>query len=178
MQQCKPSAILVPMTKNFIVAVIIGVLVLFIFAYFIFDLNGTSQPSSSSSSIGPSAIVIKQVTPAKTTSPSTVKNLQIVEEKIGTGPAVKKGDTVEINYVGTLANGTEFDASAKHGGPFTTQIGVGQVIKGWDEGIIGMKVGGKRKLVIPPSLGYGNQQVGTIPANSTLIFQVELVAIK
>lgn len=172
-----------PMTKNFIAAVIIGVLVLFIFAYFIFDLNGSSA-ATSSSSIGPSAIVINQVTPAKTNNPSTStstpKNLQIVEEKIGTGTAVKKGDTVEINYVGTLTNGKVFDASAKDGsgGPFSTQIGVGQVIKGWDEGIIGMKVGGERKLVIPPSLAYGSQQVGSIPPNSTLIFQVQLVGIK
>ena len=138
---------------------------LVVFAYFIFGLNGasTSQPSAQ---------------PTPQSQPASSGKLQIVDEKIGSGAAVKKGDTVEINYVGTLANGTKFDASADHGGPFTTQIGVGQVIKGWDEGIIGMKVGGKRKLVIPPLLGYGDQSVGSIPPNSTLIFQVELVGIK
>src|SRR3984957_9325274 len=153
------------MSKNFIVSVIIGILVLFVFAYFIFGFNGTSDTTAS-------------VPPTSQPQAQNAEKLQIIDEKIGSGSAVKKGDSVEINYVGTLANGTKFDASADHGGPFTTQIGVGQVIKGWDEGIIGMKVGGKRKLTIPPSLGYGDQAEGSIPANSTLIFQVEVVGIK
>ena len=153
------------MSKNFITSAIIGILVLFVFAYFIFGLNGTSGTTAA-------------ISPTPQLQASNADKLQVIDEKIGSGSAVKKGDTVEINYVGTLANGTKFDASADHGGPFTTQIGVGQVIKGWDEGIIGMKIGGKRKLVIPPSLGYGGQAVGSIPANSTLIFQVELVGIK
>lgn len=153
------------MSKNFIVSVIIGLLVLVVFSYFIFGLNGTTSQ-------GPATQPSPQAVAA------TSQKLQIQDEKIGTGPAVKKGDTVKINYVGTLTNGTKFDASADHGGPFVTQIGVGQVIKGWDEGIIGMKVGGKRKLVIPPSLGYGDQATGSIPPNSTLIFQVELVGIQ
>ena len=153
------------MSKNFITSAIIGILVLFVFAYFIFGLNGTSGTTAT-------------ISPTPQLQASNADKLQVIDEKIGSGSAVKKGDTVEINYVGTLANGTKFDASADHGGPFTTQIGVGQVIKGWDEGIIGMKIGGKRKLVIPPSLGYGDQAVGSIPANSTLIFQVQLVGIK
>jgi FKBP-type peptidyl-prolyl cis-trans isomerase len=156
------------MSKQFVISLVVGILVLVTFAYFIFGLNGSSNTQSS--------VQATQPTP-QTQTPSTDK-LQVQDEKIGTGAAVKKGDTVEINYVGTLANGTKFDASTDHGGPFTTQIGVGQVIKGWDMGIIGMKVGGKRKLTIPPSLGYGDQTVGSIPANSTLIFQVELVGIK
>jgi peptidylprolyl isomerase len=154
------------MSRQFIISLVIGILVLVVFAYFIFGLNGSSSTPQSSA----------QPTPQTVT--SSTDKLQIQDEKIGTGAAVKKGDTVQINYVGTLANGTKFDASADHGGPFTTQIGVGQVIKGWDEGIIGMKVGGKRKLTIPPSLGYGDQATGSIPANSTLIFQVQLVGIK
>jgi FKBP-type peptidyl-prolyl cis-trans isomerase len=166
------------MTKNFLASVIIGVIVLIIFAYFIFDLNGSSS-NSANSVLGTSAISIQPATPTEAMPANSSAKLQIVDEKVGTGNAVKSGDTVEINYVGSLLNGTIFDSTAKHGGqPFTTQIGVGQVIKGWDEGIIGMKVGGKRKLVIPPSLGYGAQTVGSIPANSTLIFQVELVGIK
>lgn len=166
----------VSMTKNFIAAVVIGVLVLIIFAYFIFGLNGSSNsPQADSTQNTSNTTTAQQPTQPQ---PADSGKLQVVDEKIGTGTAVKKGDTVDINYVGTLANGTKFDASADHGGPFTTQIGVGQVIKGWDEGINGMKVGGKRKLVIPPSLGYGNQATGSIPPNSTLIFQVELVGIK
>jgi FKBP-type peptidyl-prolyl cis-trans isomerase FkpA len=160
------------MSRQFIGSLIIGILVLFVFAYFVFGLNGSSDSSTTTSQ----ASSIPSVAPQ--TQATNQNKLQVTDEKIGTGAAVKKGDTVEINYVGTLTNGTKFDASADHGGAFTTQIGVGQVIKGWDEGIIGMKVGGKRKLVIPPSLGYGDQAVGSIPPNSTLIFQVELVGIK
>jgi peptidylprolyl isomerase len=109
---------------------------------------------------------------------TTADGLQIGDEVVGTGAEVKSGDTVTVNYLGTLENGTKFDSSYDRNQPFTTQIGVGQVIKGWDEGIVGMKVGGKRKLIIPANLGYGNQAAGSIPANSTLVFEVELVSIK
>ena len=104
--------------------------------------------------------------------------LKIQDLSIGTGASAKPGDTVTVNYLGTLENGTKFDSSYDRNQPFVTQIGVGQVIKGWDEGIPGMKVGGKRKLIIPPELGYGVQGAGPIPPNSTLIFEVELMAIK
>lgn len=109
---------------------------------------------------------------------TTADGLQIQDEVVGTGQEVKSGDTVMVNYIGTLTNGTKFDSSYDRNQPFTTQIGVGQVIKGWDEGIVGMKVGGKRKLIIPPNLGYGDQQAGGIPPNSTLIFEVELLGVK
>lgn len=104
--------------------------------------------------------------------------LKIEDIKVGTGSAVVAGNTVTVNYLGTLQNGTKFDSSYDSNTPFTTQIGVGQVIKGWDEGIVGMKLGGKRKLIIPPSLGYGDQSTGSIPPNSTLVFEVELLGIK
>ena len=106
------------------------------------------------------------------------QELKIEDIKVGTGKAVKSGDTVIINYVGTLTNGTKFDSSYDRNQPFETQIGTGQVIKGWDLGVIGMKVGGKRKLTIPPQLGYGDQAAGIIPPNSTLIFELELMGIK
>jgi peptidylprolyl isomerase len=96
----------------------------------------------------------------------------------GSGKEVKSGDTVTVNYLGTLLNGQKFDSSYDRNQPFSTQIGVGQVIKGWDQGIVGMKVGGKRKLVIPPDLGYGDQAAGSIPPGSTLVFEVELMAVK
>lgn len=97
---------------------------------------------------------------------------------VGTGPAVVAGDTVSVHYTGTLTNGQKFDSSLDRGQPFEFSVGAGQVIKGWDQGLVGMQVGGKRKLTIPASLGYGNRSVGTIPANSTLIFEIELLAIK
>lgn len=108
-----------------------------------------------------------------------MEKLKIEDIKIGTGSEVKSGDTVSIHYSGTLENGTKFDSSYDRGTPFETRIGVGQVIKGWDEGVVGMKVGGKRKLTIPPELGYGATGAGNvIPPNSTLIFEVELISIK
>lgn len=114
---------------------------------------------------------------AITTAPT--EKVTIEDLTVGTGPEVKPGDTVSVNYKGTLENGTQFDSSYDRGTPFETKIGVGAVIKGWDEGIVGMKVGGKRKLTVPSSLGYGEAGAGSqIPPNSTLIFEVELVSIK
>lgn len=115
--------------------------------------------------------------PSETTS---VTELQVTDEVIGTGAAAAAGDSVTVNYVGSLTSGAIFDASANHGtAGFTFTLGAGQVIPGWDQGIVGMKEGGKRKLVIPASLAYGDRAVGNvIPANSTLIFEVELVKVQ
>ncbi len=111
----------------------------------------------------------------------TLENdLQIIDEVAGTGAEATAGSTVSVNYVGTLENGKKFDSSYDRNQPFSFVLGAGQVIKGWDEGVAGMKIGGKRKLVIPPTLAYGNQDVGNglIPANSTLIFEVELLGVQ
>lgn len=107
-----------------------------------------------------------------------LKKLVIDDIKVGTGAEVMKGDTVEVHYIGTLQNGQEFDSSRKRGEVFTFTVGEGRVIKGWEEGLVGMKVGGQRILVIPPELGYGSQAIGPIPPNSTLVFAIELIAIK
>ena len=105
--------------------------------------------------------------------------LQIEDLKIGEGSEVKKFDIVTVNYTGTLEDGTKFDSSLNPGRtPFRFTVGAGQVIKGWDEGLMGMKVGGKRKLTIPPELGYGSRDNGPIPANSTLIFDIDLLGIE
>ncbi|MFA5996205.1 MAG: FKBP-type peptidyl-prolyl cis-trans isomerase [Candidatus Paceibacterota bacterium] len=106
--------------------------------------------------------------------------LQALDETVGTGATAEAGDSVTVNYIGSLTNGTVFDASANHGtAGFTFTLGAGQVIKGWDLGVAGMKEGGKRKLVIPAAYAYGDQAIGNvIPANSTLIFEVELVKVQ
>jgi FKBP-type peptidyl-prolyl cis-trans isomerase FkpA len=106
--------------------------------------------------------------------------LEIVDEVVGTGRECKTGDKVQMQYTGTLMNGKKFDSSYDHGGkPFDVTLGEGGVIKGWDQGIPGMKVGGKRKLTIPPDLGYGKDgHPPDIPGNAGLIFQVELVSIE
>ncbi len=109
---------------------------------------------------------------------AAITELKIEDTAVGTGREVKSGDTVTIHYKGTLLNGTKFDSSYDRGNPFTTQIGVGRVIKGWDLGVVGMKVGGKRKLTIPSDMAYGPQGQGIIPPNSPLVFELELVDVR
>lgn len=96
----------------------------------------------------------------------------------GTGESPRPGQMVVVHYTGTLEDGKKFDSSLDRGRPFEFAIGQGRVIKGWDEGVMSMKVGGKRRLIIPPALGYGNRDLGVIPPNSTLIFEVELLELK
>ena len=108
---------------------------------------------------------------------SKVTELQITDVTVGSGAEAVPGKTVKVHYTGTLENGTKFDSSKDRNVPFSFKLGAGQVIKGWDQGVAGMKVGGVRKLVIPPALVYGSRQVGPIPANSTLLFDVELLEV-
>ncbi len=109
---------------------------------------------------------------------TTESGLQYEDIVVGTGVSPEPGKLVSVHYTGTLENGTKFDSSLDRGQPFEFPIGMGRVIKGWDEGVMTMKVGGKRKLVIPPQLAYGARALGPIPPNSTLIFEVELLGVK
>jgi FKBP-type peptidyl-prolyl cis-trans isomerase len=102
----------------------------------------------------------------------------VVEDLVvGTGATAAAGDTVTVHYVGTFTNGTVFDSSYSRNQPFVFRVGAGQVIAGWDQGVPGMKVGGKRRLTIPPSLAYGSTGAGPIPPNSTLVFEIDLLSI-
>jgi peptidylprolyl isomerase len=124
----------------------------------------------------------KEKTPMPQSQPTetkTASGLRYTDLVVGTGASPQKGQKVTVHYTGTLENGTKFDSSRDRNQPFEFTIGVGQVIRGWDEGVATMKVGGRRKLMIPPDLGYGPNGVpGAIPANATLIFDVELLGIK
>jgi FKBP-type peptidyl-prolyl cis-trans isomerase FkpA len=102
----------------------------------------------------------------------------IENEVVGEGAEAVNGKTVSVHYTGTFIDGSIFDSSVQRGTPFEFFLGAGQVIKGWDQGVLGMKVGGKRKLTIPPELGYGDNDRGPIPGGSTLIFEVELLGVK
>lgn len=118
---------------------------------------------------------------ATTPAPADAGNgtLQITDETVGAGAEAADGKKVSVHYTGTLLDGTKFDSSKDRGQPFSFVLGSGMVIAGWDQGVKGMKEGGKRKLVIPPNLAYGNRAVGgVIPPNSTLVFEIELLKVE
>ena len=135
-------------------------------------LAQTKKPAKGSAKPdGPTAVTGKPVT--------TASGLQYWEIKKGTGKLAETGKKVSVHYTGWLTDGKEFDSSRDSGEPIQFDLGTGQVIKGWDEGIAGMKVGGKRQLRIPPALGYGQRGAGSaIPPNATLVFDVELMGVK
>lgn len=155
------------MSKNIVLAL---VFIVIIAGGALFFAGRTAKPND----------IVTQVVPTIQVIPTmqTVNELKLEDIKVGEGREVKSGDMIVIHYKGTLLDGTKFDSSYDRGTPFETRIGVGQVIKGWDEGVIGMKIGGKRKLTIPPDKAYGNRGAGPIPPNSALIFDVELINIK
>lgn len=155
-----------------------------IIIFFLFPgLSPFAEPQSAQPAAADQSALTVPTDQASTTMPTNspeITQLMMKDEVVGTGDTAAAGDTVTVNYVGALTNGTVFDASAKHGTDgFTFTLGAGQVIKGWDQGIVGMKVGGKRMLAIPAALAYGSQAVGNvIPANSPLIFEVELLKVQ
>lgn len=108
-----------------------------------------------------------------------MQELKIEDIKVGTGTEAVFGKRVTVNYKGTLTDGTKFDSSYDRGTPFSFNLGAGEVIKGWDQGVVGMKTGGRRKLTIPSDLGYGSRGAGAvIPPNATLVFEIELLSVE
>jgi FKBP-type peptidyl-prolyl cis-trans isomerase len=147
-----------------------------------FDNTALSQPALVSGAVvvseaGNDRVVQAAALREATDNKGKLNRMVIDDIKIGAGAEVKNGDTVSVHYAGRLQDGTEFDNSKKRGAPLQFKVGGGQVIKGWEEGLVGMQVGGERILVIPPEMAYGDQGIGPIPGGATLIFSLELVAI-
>ncbi len=144
------------------------------------DTMLNAQPSVQSDQTAASGSVSASSSPLTNNSNPTnpMNDLKITDLTVGTGTVAQNGDQVTVNYTGTLDDGTKFDSSLNPGRtPFTFTLGASQVIKGWDLGVLGMRVGGTRELVIPPSLGYGTAAYGPIPANSTLHFTISLLSV-
>lgn len=142
--------------------------------------NADSQPASAVVTVGKGEDAQTELRNALlqgTNQNGTVEKLIIDDVVIGGGVEAKTGDTVSVHYVGTLPNGQEFDNSNKRGEPFEFTLGEGRVIKGWEDGLVGMKVGGKRILVIPSDLAYGDAGYGPIPGGATLVFSIELLGV-
>src|ERR1039458_6126178 len=139
----------------------------------------TTQSAADAVSPPPIGAPIQPITAAPTQPGATVTELKKEDTKVGTGAEAVTGKSVSVHYTGWLTDGTKFDSSKDRGHPFSFQLGAGQVIKGWDQGVAGMKVGGVRKLTIPPELGYGARGAGgVIPPNATLVFEVELLGVQ
>lgn len=159
------------MTKGILMFVIL-VLAIALGSWFLIPESKSVQPP----------LTRLESTSVPTPTPKTMQpitELKIEDVQVGTGAEVKSGDTVVMHYTGTFTSGIKFDSSLDRNQPFETKIGVGMVIAGWDQGVPGMKVGGKRKLYIPSSLAYGSRGAGGVIApNSDLIFEVELLEIK
>jgi peptidylprolyl isomerase len=164
------------MNRNKWIAVSAGILVIM---FFLFGDTAISLFQQNAGTAATNTAVNTNTPPPAQQAPAPYTGgLQMQDAVVGTGATAVSGSLVTVHYVGTLTNGTKFDSSLDRGQPFQFRLGAGQVIKGWDQGVAGMKVGGKRLLLIPSDLAYGAQQVGPIPANSALIFEVELLKVE
>ena len=175
------------MIKNIFIFIVLAICIGVAIWFFVAKSKSTKEINLSPS-VSPSPSVASSPTVSPSSDVGKIDPSKIPMDKIsgqditvGTGAEAKSGDSVKVNYTGTLVDGTVFDSNVdpkfKHVEPFIFNLGTGQVIKGWDIGVAGMKVGGKRLLIIPPSFGYGDQDQGPIPANSILIFEVELLGV-
>jgi FKBP-type peptidyl-prolyl cis-trans isomerase len=141
--------------------------------------GGDENEETAPATVPPAGAAVEGGPPTVTGEPTvTASGLQIIDVEVGTGEEAVPGQTVDVHYTGWLADGTKFDSSLDRGQPFTFVLGAGQVIPGWDEGVVGMKVGGHRRLIIPSDLGYGSQGYPpVIPPDAELTFDIELLSV-
>jgi peptidylprolyl isomerase len=171
------------MTKNFFIFLVL-ILFVAVAAWLLVSKQDSVNDKDLSDLTGtPAVTATPSGTPTASATPQgkviTMDNgLQIQDVVVGTGAEAKAGKLVTVHYTGTFTDGTKFDSSVDRGQPFQFTLGAGEVIQGWDLGVAGMKVGGKRKLVIPYQLGYGEKGYGPIPPKATLLFDVELLGVK
>lgn len=172
------------MSKSLIIT-IAAIIIVFIVILFMKKQSNTETGLDTTPTTTPRPTINISANPVQTTQQTSgsvmtlAGGLKIQDIVVGIGEEAKNSKTLSMHYVGTLENGTKFDSSLDRGQPFSFVIGAGEVIEGWEKGVLGMKVGGKRRLIIPPALGYGSTGAGNlIPPNATLIFEVELLAVK
>jgi FKBP-type peptidyl-prolyl cis-trans isomerase FkpA len=156
----------------------IAVIAVIIIGYLVSTSPQTSKPTALGTESTKSDTSQTQIESVTITPMQDSTEFKMEDITVGTGQEAVSGKKISVNYKGTLTDGTQFDSSYDRGQAFSFNLGAGEVIEGWDKGFAGMKVGGKRKLTIPASMGYGNRPVGSIPANSTLIFEVELLKVE
>ncbi len=165
------------MSRKYSIAIIIFAILASVIGYVLWTWGRSSGEAQTQKDTIPS--IITPIVTLKGGETTPMNQLKVADIIVGTGAEAVSGKRVTVNYLGTLANGAKFDSSYDRGTPFTFTLGIGQVIKGWDMGVAGMKVGGKRTLTIPPELGYGARGAGAdIPPNATLIFEVELLKVE
>jgi len=158
--------------KKYIIAVFIAIAALVV--YVVLSKKGSNQSAQIVPTETPTGTIVQKEGGNK-----SMNQLKIEDLVVGTGAEAVNGKKVTVNYLGTLTNGKKFDSSYDHGTPFAFNLGAGQVIKGWDMGVVGMKIGGKRRLTIPSDLGYGDRGAGSdILPGATLIFEVELLKVE
>jgi peptidylprolyl isomerase len=177
-----------PLNRNETIGIIGSVLIMVAVLFFLGTRSQGNPPKEATTTHTTGTVVVNSASSSGQSSLSdaltqagtlqgNLTKLIINDVKVGTGQAVKEGDSVTVNYIGVTRDGVQFDSSYSRGTPYSFTVGAGKVIQGWEKGLVGMKVGGERILIIPPDMGYGNRQVGPIKPNSILIFAVQLVSI-
>ncbi len=161
------------MQKQTIITVVVSLIVLVIVVIAVAKLQNPDQPDTTASTNSQTTNTTNQQEEN-----TMAEDLRIEDITVGDGAEAVAGKEVTVHYTGTFTDGTKFDSSVDRGQPFTFTLGAGEVIQGWDQGVAGMKVGGKRKLTIPPELGYGPNDYQSIPGGSTLLFDIELLDVK